>query len=66
MLLQLTCTQRHPQSGERGDAGKDYGIKGIDGTGPWCFESWQPRTEIVLNATRLQMGPVGCTRIRAR
>ena len=20
----------------------------IDGTGPWCFESWQPRTEIVL------------------
>ena len=28
--------------------GKDYGIKGIDGTGPWCFESWQPRTEIVL------------------
>ena len=27
---------------------KDYGIKGIDGTGPWCFESWQPRTEIVL------------------
>ena len=28
--------------------GKDYGIKAIDGTGPWCFESWQPRTEIVL------------------
>ena len=28
--------------------GKDYGIKGADGTGPWCFESWQPRTEIVL------------------
>src|SRR6185369_3842118 len=28
--------------------GKDYGTKGIDGTGPWCFESWQPRTEIVL------------------
>ena len=28
--------------------GKDYGIKGIDGTGPWCFDSWQPRTEIVL------------------
>ncbi|QQS12730.1 MAG: ABC transporter substrate-binding protein [Rhodospirillales bacterium] len=28
--------------------GKDYGVKGADGTGPWCFESWQPRTEIVL------------------
>ena len=28
--------------------GKDYGIKAIDGTGPWCFDSWQPRTEIVL------------------
>ena len=28
--------------------GKDYGTQAIDGTGPWCFESWQPRTEIVL------------------
>ena len=28
--------------------GKDYGIKGADGTGPWCFDNWQPRTEIVL------------------
>ena len=28
--------------------GKDYGVKGADGTGPWCFESWQPRTQIVL------------------
>ena len=28
--------------------GKDYGIKGADGTGPWCFDIWQPRTEIVL------------------
>ncbi len=28
--------------------GKDYGIKGVDGTGPWCFVSWTPRTEIVL------------------
>ncbi|MBM3646223.1 MAG: ABC transporter substrate-binding protein, partial [Alphaproteobacteria bacterium] len=28
--------------------GKDYGTKAADGTGPWCFESWQPRTEIVL------------------
>lgn len=28
--------------------GKDYGIKGVDGTGPWCFVFWTPRTEIVL------------------
>jgi peptide/nickel transport system substrate-binding protein len=28
--------------------GKEYGTKGVDGTGPWCFVSWQPRTEIVL------------------
>src|SRR5260370_35996371 len=25
--------------------GKDYGIKRADGTGPWCFESWKPRTQ---------------------
>src|SRR5437763_2697970 len=28
--------------------GKDYGVKGADGTGPWCFDSWQPRTQVVL------------------
>src|SRR4030095_4247406 len=28
--------------------GKDYGVKAIAGTGPGCFESGQPRTEIVL------------------
>ena len=28
--------------------GKDYGTQAIDGTGPWCFESWRPRTETVL------------------
>jgi peptide/nickel transport system substrate-binding protein len=28
--------------------GKDYGTKGIDGTGPWCLDSWRPRTETVL------------------
>src|SRR5688500_13232797 len=28
--------------------GKDYGTQAIDGTGPWCFESWQPRTLTVL------------------
>src|SRR2546423_10316573 len=28
--------------------GKDYGVNAVDGTGPWCFVSWRPRTEIVL------------------
>lgn len=30
--------------------GKDYGIKGMDGTGPYCFQSWEPRNQTV--ATR--------------
>ncbi len=28
--------------------GKDYGIKGADGTGPGASNRWQPRTQIVL------------------
>ncbi|WP_426534695.1 ABC transporter substrate-binding protein [Bradyrhizobium sp. McL0615] len=49
LLIQLTMftTAIHNQESVE-QLGKDYGIKGIDGTGPWCFESWQPRTEIVL------------------
>jgi peptide/nickel transport system substrate-binding protein len=49
LLLQLTMYTNAIHSKESVETlGKDYGIKGIDGTGPWCFESWQPRTEIVL------------------
>ena len=49
LLIQLTMFTTAIQNQESVEAlGKDYGIKGIDGTGPWCFESWQPRTEIVL------------------
>ena len=49
LLLQLTMYTNAIHNQESVQAlGKDYGIKGIDGTGPWCFESWQPRTEIVL------------------
>jgi len=49
LLLQLTMYTNaiHNQLSVE-QLGKDYGIKGIDGTGPWCFENWQPRTEIVL------------------
>src|SRR6185369_6744107 len=28
--------------------GKDFGLKGFDGTGPYCWESWTPRNEMVL------------------
>jgi len=29
---------------------KDFGIKGFDGTGPFCFQSWEPRNQTI--ATR--------------
>ena len=49
LLLQLTMFTTVIHNKESVEAlGKDYGIKGADGTGPWCFDSWQPRTEIVL------------------
>ncbi len=49
LLLQLTMFTNVIHNKESVEAlGKDYGIKGADGTGPWCFASWQPRTEIVL------------------
>lgn len=28
--------------------GADYGIKGFDGTGPFCMQSWTPRDQTVL------------------
>lgn len=49
LLVQLTMfnfTIHNKDSVE--SLGKDYGTKGLDGTGPWCFVSWQPRTETVL------------------
>src|SRR5262249_34642064 len=49
LLLQLTMFTNVIHNKESVEAlGKDYGIKGADGTGPWCFVSWQPRTEIAL------------------
>jgi peptide/nickel transport system substrate-binding protein len=30
------------------ELGKDFGVKGIDGTGPFCFTSWEPRNQTVL------------------
>ena len=49
LLLQLTMyTNAIHNKDSVEKLGKDYGINGIDGTGPWCFVSWQPRTEILL------------------
>jgi peptide/nickel transport system substrate-binding protein len=49
LLLQLTMFTNVIMNKENVEAlGKDYGSKGLDGTGPWCFVSWQPRTEILL------------------
>jgi len=49
LLLNLTMFTTAIHNKESVESlGKDYGVKAIDGTGPWCFESWQPRTEIVL------------------
>ncbi len=28
--------------------GKDFGVKGFDGTGPYCWQSWEPRNQTVL------------------
>lgn len=49
LLLQLTMFTNAIHNKDSVEAlGRDYGIKGVDGTGPWCFVSWQPRTEVVL------------------
>jgi len=47
LLLQLTMFTNVMMNRDNVEAlGKDYGIKDLDGTGPWCFVNWQPRTEI--------------------
>ena len=49
LLLQLTMFTNVIHNKESVEAlGKDYGVKGADGTGPWCLDTWQPRTQIVL------------------
>ncbi len=40
--------------------GPDFGVKGFDGTGPLCWESWQPRKELVLKRhDAYRWGPTG-------
>ena len=49
LLLQMT---QHPftviNAEQAKEHGADYGTKGVDGTGPFCLESWEPRNETVL------------------
>jgi peptide/nickel transport system substrate-binding protein len=30
------------------ELGEDFGVKGFDGTGPYCFDSWEPRNELTM------------------
>jgi peptide/nickel transport system substrate-binding protein len=30
------------------ELGRDFGVKGVDGTGPYCFTSWEPRNQMVV------------------
>jgi peptide/nickel transport system substrate-binding protein len=49
LLLQLTMFTNVMKNRESVESlGKDYGVRGMDGTGPWCFVNWQPRTEVNL------------------
>ena len=49
LLVQLTMFNNAIHNKDSVDQlGKDYGVKGIDGTGPYCWVSWTPRTELVL------------------
>lgn len=51
LLLNLTNFQATIINQQNVEAlGKDFGIKGFDGTGPFCFQSWEPRNQLI--ATR--------------
>ena len=40
--------------------GADFGVKGFDGTGPLCWEKWEPRKELVLKRhDAYKWGPTG-------
>ncbi|WP_218574688.1 ABC transporter substrate-binding protein [Reyranella sp. CPCC 100927] len=59
LLLQLTNFQATVLNPENVAAlGKDFGVKGFDGTGPFCFQSWEPRNQTVaLRHAAYRWGP---------
>ena len=49
LLLQLTIGQGTILNTDVVESlGKDFGVKGFDGTGPYCWSSWEPRSQIVI------------------
>lgn len=46
-LAQFNAIIIDPQQAEA--LGDDFGVTAINGTGPFCFESWTPRDAVVLN-----------------
>ncbi|MEM7746141.1 MAG: ABC transporter substrate-binding protein [Pseudomonadota bacterium] len=49
LLLQMTQHFFSIINAEEAAAhGADYGVQAVDGTGPFCFESWEPRNKTVL------------------
>ena len=68
LLLQLTMYTNAIHNKESVEKlGKDYGINGIDGTGPWCFVSLAAANrDRAQEARRLSLGPVDVSRTRAR
>ena len=47
--------------------GADFGVKGFNGTGPFCWVEWKPRNEMRIEAPRrLPMGPADLRQPRAR
>jgi peptide/nickel transport system substrate-binding protein len=49
LLLQLTVGQGTILNKENVEAlGKDFGVKGFDGTGPYCWSNWEPRSAMTV------------------
>ena len=68
LLLQLTMFTNVIHNKESVEAlGKDYGVKGADGTGPWCFDSLAAaHRRSCSSATTPTSGAPRCTRTRGR
>jgi len=45
-MAQFNFVMIDPEQAEA--LGEDFGVKAFNGTGPYCFESWQPRESVVL------------------
>lgn len=49
LLFQMTQHNHSIINIEQVEAlGEDFGVKGLDGTGPYCFDSWEARNQVTL------------------